>query len=147
MLGIGLMVLFFSGSLFLLVKAQERVDYFRIDSASTTPSDAKRAGDETPIVIINRSGHDYFAPNKTRAEFDSFVGNAPNYVSVAECGDKVCSEGETIAMCASAALEDRGDCYTAPTVEGCGDGFCAIAFPIIVQTMDRSFDSLSMEFL
>jgi hypothetical protein len=100
LLGVGLIVLFFSVALIFLVKAQEGPgDFFRVNSASTTPSDAKRAGDEVRIKIINRSGKDYFAPNKSKAEFESFQQFAPKYVSVSVCGDGVCGEGETMYYC------------------------------------------------
>ena len=92
--------------------------YFRVDAASTTRPDAKRAEDETPIKVINRSDKDYFVPNKTLAEFNSFRNNAPRYVSVAECGDGVCSEGEDIYNC------PKGDCKAFSAAEGCGDGVC-----------------------
>lgn len=93
--------------------------YFRVNAASTTRPDAKRAEDEAPIKVINRSDKDYFVPNKTLAEFDSFRDNAPRYVSVAECGDGVCSEGEDINTC-----PNHKDCVTFPVQEGCGDGVC-----------------------
>lgn len=67
--------------------------HFRVDSASTTPPGAEKE-DGTKINIINRSDKDYFVPNKTLAEFDSFRNNAPRYVSVAECGDGVCSSNQ-----------------------------------------------------
>jgi len=84
LLSVGLIVLFFSISLALFVKAQvDPRSYFRVNSASTTPFDAKRAGDEKFIHIVNRTGKDYFVPNKLPGEFNSFRDNAPRYVGVA----------------------------------------------------------------
>lgn len=93
MLVIGLTVLFLSVSLVFLVKAQEGgyiEKFFRVNSSFTTPEWAKKDGG-TNINVINRSDKDYFVPNKTLTEFDFFRNNAPRYVSVAECGDGVCS--------------------------------------------------------
>jgi hypothetical protein len=121
LLGVGVIVLFFSVALVFLVKAQVGGEYFfRVNSASTTPSDAKRAGDEVRIKIINRSGKDYFAPNKSKAEFESFQQFAPKYVSVSVCGDGVCGEGETMYNC--------NDCVAEKVQKGCGDGYCDINY-------------------
>ena len=93
LLAIGLNVLFFSVCLIFLVRAQVDTqtigESFRVNSASTTPENAKRAGDRALINVINRSGKDYMVPNSTPAEFESFRSNAPNYVSVSVCGDGV----------------------------------------------------------
>jgi len=94
LLAIGLTVLLFSGALVLLARAQEGPEpFFRVDSASTTPDGAKKK-DETKINVINRSDKDYFVPNNTPEEFNSFRDNPPRYVSVAECGDGVCSSNQ-----------------------------------------------------
>ncbi len=117
---VGLIVLGFSTTLFFLVKAQSVIlNHFRVNSASTTPAGAKRAGDEAFIHVVNRSGQDYFVPNKTLSEFNSFRNNAPNYVSVSVCGDEICGEGETLENC-------RDDCKSPQTkyVDYCGDGIC-----------------------
>jgi hypothetical protein len=94
LLVIGLIILFSSLALVALVKAQvDPLDFFRVNSASMTPEGVKQAGvegQEGPAVkVINRSGKDYFVPNKTPSEFESFKENAPNYVSVSVCGDGV----------------------------------------------------------
>lgn len=101
MFGVGVIILFFTISLIFSVRAQVVVEqeFFRVNSASTTPAGAKRAGDEALIHIINRSGKSYFAPNKTLTEFESFRNNVPNYVAVSVCGDGVCGEGETLVSC------------------------------------------------
>jgi len=121
LLGIGVIVLFFIISLISLVRAQvvEEQEFFRVNSASTTPAGAKRAGDEALIHIANRSGKSYFAPNKTLPEFESFRNNAPKYVAVSVCGDGVCGEGENVDNC-------DYDCSPPQTkyVDYCGDGIC-----------------------
>ena len=129
LLGIGLIVLFFSTAIVFLVKAQVITpeQFFRVNSASTTPTDATMPSTssgmpERSIVIINRSNKDYFVPRKKLEEFSSFVYNAPRYISVAIDKDLVCSEGES-------PLTNPVDCKEtfwpagAPP-EGCGDGIC-----------------------
>lgn len=123
LLGVGLIVLFFSVSLIFLVRAQimEEGAFFRIDSASTTPVGAKTQ-DGKPLYIVNRSGQDFFVPNKTMTEFAAFKEGSPNHISVSVCGDGVCGEGETAVNC-------DDDCSASKTPVGCGDGICAISFP------------------
>jgi hypothetical protein len=122
LLVLGLTILFFSLSIVFLVRAQEEGrDFFRVNSASTTPAGSKRAGDEALIHIVNRSGKSYFAPNKTLPEFESFRNNAPNYVAVSVCGDGVCGEGENIGNC------DKEDCKGPDSLNNigyCGDTIC-----------------------
>lgn len=102
LLAIGLTVLFFSVSLIFLVGAQEgEQPFFRVNSASTTPTGATMPSTssgmpERSIVIINRSNKDYFVPRKKLEEFSSFVYNAPRYISIAIDKDGVCSEGENL---------------------------------------------------
>lgn len=117
-LAIGLATLFFALSLVFFVKAQEgEQPFYRVNSASTTPAGAKRF-DNVLIHILNRSGKDYFVPNKTTAEFNSFGNNAPNYVSVSVCGDRVCGDGESALTCPL-------DCSTPGSeIEYCGNGVC-----------------------
>lgn len=119
---IGLVILFFALSLTLFVKAQDQTgsQFFRVNSASTTPAGSKRAGDEAFIHIVNRSGKSYFAPNKTLPEFESFRNNAPNYVSVSVCGDGVCGEGENFGNCS----EDCKGPDPLNTIGYCGDRIC-----------------------
>ena len=120
LLVIGLAVLFFTASLIFLVKAQVpelAPNFYRVNSASTTRAGAERAGDKALIKIINRSDKDYFVPNKTRQEFDSFNANPPRYVSTAICGDKVCSEGENTDY-PNAAIKTSPLCGSG--VQGCG---------------------------
>ncbi len=116
-LGIGLIVLFFSVSLIFLVKAQiVDENFFRVNSASTTPPGVKRSGDEALVHIVNRSSKDYFIPNKSIAEFEAFKNNAPRYVSISVCGDDVCGDGENEDNCPE-------DCFS-PKPSYCGDGRC-----------------------
>ncbi len=124
LLAVGLIVLVFSAVLVYLVKAQVPefgVDFFRVDSATTTPEGAKKAapqGQTGPaITVINRSGKSYFVPNKTPGEFDSFRNNAPKYVFVDECGDAVCGEYENKDNCPE-------DCAAPAKLPYCGDNVC-----------------------
>ena len=125
LLVVGLAVLFFSVSMIFLVKAQQVVEtgleFFRVDSASTTPEGAKTAApqDQTgpAITVINRSGKSYFVPNKTPGEFESFRNNAPKYVFVDECGDAVCGEYENKDNCPE-------DCAAPAKLPYCGDNIC-----------------------
>lgn len=140
LLTIGLTVLIFSIFFGFLVYAQfEEQPFFRVNSASTTPANAKRAGDEAFIHVVNRSGKDYFVPNNTPEEFESFRNNAPNYVSVSVCGDGVCGEGETLLNCGDQ------DCISPQTkyVDYCGDGFCNQQVVCKGQATSQSFDKLS----
>lgn len=88
------------------------------ESFSATSSQAVTGLSQSgTTTIVNYSDTNYFVPNKTKAEFDSFISHTPNYVSAAVCGDSVCDEkkGETSVNCVF-------DCPTPQ--EYCGDGIC-----------------------
>ena len=87
LLAIGLIVLFFSVSLFFLVRAQEGLEpFFRVNSASTTPAEARDVLNR-PMRVVNMSNVDYFVPNRTEAEIGAFYHNLPNYAYMVVCGD------------------------------------------------------------
>ena len=86
---IGLSVLFLSVSLIFLVKAQvPELDpnFFRVNSASTTPEGARDVLNR-PMRVVNMSNVDYFVPNRTEAEIGAFYHNLPNYAYMVVCGD------------------------------------------------------------
>ena len=87
LLAIGLVVVFFSVSLVFLVKAQQGgFEFYRVNSASTTPTGARDVLSR-PMRVVNMSNVDYFVPNRTEAEIGAFYHNLPNYAYIVVCGD------------------------------------------------------------
>lgn len=108
-----LLICFFAKALF----AQ---DYFRINNGNTQQIDKF-----IPCKIItNNCGTDIFVPTRSQAEWDSFVANAPNGVSVAECEPSLnCSAfdnmGEAKCICCD-PVNWTGNCSGPGGC--CGDG-------------------------
>jgi len=113
-LNICLGFLFFIISIPTIIFAATSNDYYQSPKAANIPA-VTQAGSAT---IVNRSDKTYFVPNKTAPEWSAFASNTPQYVSVAVCNDKVCSEGETTANCPQ-------DCSTVAPY--CGDGICSVS--------------------
>ena len=106
-----------------LVSFGSSLEYFRLSSGVKeffkTVSDRGQRQTNTSVAdynITNNCGLDYFAPNNSKLEWDSFLANKPSCLvqTYASCGDAICqATHETYSNCSS-------DC--APV---CGDGFCA----------------------
>ena len=97
-------------------------DYYRINNGNT-----QQINKFFPCKIVtNNCGTDIFVPTKTQGEWDSFVNNAPNGVSVFDCQDEPslnCSAydgmGEASCICCD-PVNWTGNC-SGP--QGCcGDG-------------------------
>ena len=118
MIAIGLVILFFALSLTIFVKAQDFVsEFFRVNSASTTPAGARDVLNR-PMRVVNMSNVDYFVPNRTEAEIGAFYHNLPNYAYIVVCGDGMCGPGETYLNC-PADCAHREPIHSVPF---CGDG-------------------------
>ena len=69
-------------------------------------------------IIYNHSSINYFIPNKTAVEWDSFLAHKPANVDVAVCGDSYCDAGvgETCSDCVAdcGACAAPGKCVLAP---------------------------------
>lgn len=119
LVGVGLIVLFFSTALVFLVKAQVGQEYFfRVNSASTTqtlPRLPNQAVSSFPICLQNLSNKDYFAPNKTSPEWESFMNNLPAGVYQTNCcGDEICDMGETTSDCPDDCGTYESNCDSSP---------------------------------
>lgn len=115
-----------------LVSFGSSLEYFRLSSGVKeffkTVSDRGQRQTNTSVAdynITNNCGLDYFAPNNSKLEWDSFLANKPSCLvqTYAFCGDTICQSFENASNCNTlVAYSGRpGDC-----VSRCSDGLCTV---------------------
>ena len=123
----GLVIIFIIAVIFLIpiIIFADEFKFYR-SAAFTNNGKAEVLSKIGSSTIINRSDKDFFVPNNTALEYTAWSKNAPNYVEVSVCGDKVCADGES-ATC-------PGDC---PIYESyCGDGICKLSSGLVTIPYD-----------
>lgn len=110
--------------LFVLLKnvdADDPKNYYTLQGNTLVSSDQlqprlpNQALSSFPTCFKNLSNNNYFIPNKTAPEWDSFMYNLPPGVSQTNCcGDGVCDNGETTANCPDDCGNYDPNCDSSP---------------------------------
>lgn len=122
-----LLLIIISTSLLLLFVASSNVragvnpqEFYRLNKQTpASPEFKPRLPDSTlssfSLCFKNVSNEDYFIPNRTSPEWESFMSSFPNGVSQTNCcGDGICGNGETTANCSVDCGTYNADCDSSP---------------------------------
>lgn len=125
LLAIGLIVVFFSVSLVFLVKAQQDVfvSYTLLKNTQDFKINVRQENGTVAVIarcIDNVGPINYFIPNKTKREIDSFLARLFNGTVSGVSFDNICINGACNTDDGENAQNNPDDCSTSY----CGDSVC-----------------------